>query len=251
MMPANTHGATAAGLGDGYSNGLGVPEAETGAWDDEGDAGIGVDEGDAPVLSDAVPVIELVGTGVPVDVPVAGLDGDGDAEAPTEAEGDAVMDPDGEATTDDDTVGWGEGVMDADAPNDTDGGTDGEAEMVLVVDCDGPEVGVDVPVRVPERVMVGVPVCVAVDDTVGSAVAEGVGLVMSMSEHTPEPNVLLHDQPNGPLICGCGSGTSAGTSEHDVGNGELGMVQDAVQHVVSAVVGERSALLFSVADVHS
>lgn len=216
---------------------------------------------DAPVEADGVCEFVCDGERVCVAVPVPELLGVCDGDAPVDfvavALGATVPDSDivseGDRDMVDDAVieAAGERVMDAEAPTETEGATDGDADAVLVVDCDGKGVCVDVPVRVPDRVMDGVPVCVAVDETVGSAVAEGVGLLRSISEQMPAPNVLLHDQPNGLLMVGGGSGTRAGTSEHEVGNGVLGMVHAAVQHVVSAVVGERSAFEFSVAEVHS
>jgi len=220
-----------------------------------------VPDGDAPVEADGVCEFVCDGERVCVAVPVPELLGVCDADAPvdTDAVGLGATVPDSDIVSEGDRDGdavmdaeaAGERVMDADAPTETEAGIDGDAETVLVVDCDGAVVRVEVPVRVPERVMVGVPVCVAVDETVGSAVAEGVGLLRSISEQIPAPNVLLHDQPYGLLYMGGGSGTSAGTSEHEVGNGVLGMVHADVQHVVSAVVGSIPAPENPLVVVHS
>jgi hypothetical protein len=125
-----------------------------------------------------------------------------------------------------------------------------EADSVRVVDCDGADVPVPVGVRVGEGVTGGVCVGVAVPVGVWVPVDVGVGLVKSRSEHMPAPNVLLHVHEYGLLYCGCGSGTSAGTSGQ-FGLPLLGIVHDAEQQCVSAVVGSRPAPEKPLVVVHS
>lgn len=249
--------------------------------DGEADA-LGVWDGEAPVEMEAVPVplLVLVGDAVASDVwdgvPVDGADGDsdtldvieGDAPVESEAVGDGATDAltldvtdadtvllgdtliDGLAVIDADTVAVSVVVVLVDAPVDGDDDIDTDGVGVCEGDCDGSDVPVPVGVRVGEGVTGGVIVGVAVPVGVWLLVDVGVGLVRSKSEQMPAPNVLLHVQPNRPLYVGSGSGTNMGTSGQ-FGLPLLGIVHDAEQQCVSAVVGSIAAPENPLVVVHS